>query len=125
MIRALVSGDRRASLGALFGLFGLAAVLVSSLSLTLDYRSQLISVKSTIYTRCLQRQAYDQSAHEAAAADIQLYQTLLQLLDEQPAPTTVQGERVSEQYRAAIQLDLQRKQAAVSAGVIGACKVYR
>lgn len=71
-MRALIRGERVASVGVMLGLFALFCVLASSLVLTLGYRAQVEHFKQDFYQQCVSRLAYDKSS-QAARAQSRIY----------------------------------------------------
>jgi hypothetical protein len=124
-MRALLRGERNASVGVVLGLLALLCLLGSSLGLTLAYRHQLQDLKQTLYERCLQRQAYDESNHASVVADVQFYSQILSLQDRVPPQTDPRRQVLSEQYRDAIVAAKTRKEKAAAQGVIGTCSTVR
>lgn len=126
-MRALVEGRRAGSLGVVLGLFALLCLLASSLGLTLAYRAQLKDLKSTIYTRCLQRQHYDLANHNGQVANAEVWKALADIAAEAKLPPTADGQTrrlYAEQVRA-INTAKVKAQAAAAQGVIGSCESYR
>jgi hypothetical protein len=104
-----------------------AAVVVASSAVLLayNYSGQLHHFKTTIYERCLQRQAYDQSNHDSVLADVRLDTEVLHLQEQAPVPKDPKLRTLSLRYRDAISTALASKQRAADAGVIGSCAAYR
>lgn len=126
-MRALVRGERRASLGVMLGLVGLLCLLLGTLVLTLDYRAQLTSVRQTIYTRCLQRLQYDQAAHDGQVANAKVWASLAQIAQQTPIPADADPrvKALFEREQVAINDAKTASQKAADEGVIGGCQVYR
>ncbi len=131
-LQSLVRGERMASFGVMLGLFGVFALLIGSLSLTLLYRaeqastkSELSGLKQTIYERCLQRNGYDEANHNSVAADVVLFEEILKLSRLVPPSPDARERLLQAQYREAIVRAVSEKRAAATQGVIGVCKVYR
>ena len=124
-MRALLAGERRATVWQTLGLLGLVCLLTSSLGLTLAYRSQIRDFKRTVYERCLQRAAYDESNHASVVADVDLYRQILRLQDQSPPQQDPRLRALAQQYRDAIVQAEARKEKAAEQGVIGSCSIYR
>jgi hypothetical protein len=124
-MRALLRGERVGSVGVVLGLFALLCLLASSLGLTLEYRAQIQDFKKTVYERCLQRAAYDESNHASVVADVELYQQILSLQDRVPEQTDPRRQALTREYRDAIVQAKTRKEKAAAQGVIGSCAIYK
>lgn len=127
-MRALTQGERRASIGVLAGLLGVLCLLVSTLALTLSYRTQLIDLKDTIQQRCEARTEYDRRFVRAAEGDATFYADLLALAARADAartePLTPAMQKLVDEQEQIIAEARDRKLAIVEQGVIGRCDQY-
>lgn len=108
------------------------AVSITGLGLAIGFHSeavgtkhQLTDLKRTIYTRCTQRQTYDESNHASVAADVDLYREILRLQQSVPLPADPKMRALTLEYRDAIVQAQTRKEKAAAQGVIGTCTAYR
>jgi hypothetical protein len=124
-MRALLEGQRQASMGIVAGLAGVICLLIASVGLNVKHSSDLRDLKHVIYKRCQQRQAYDQANHASIEADAELYRQLLDIADRAPRQTDPRLEVLVAEQRRVIAQAADRKAAAVRAGVIGSCNAYR
>lgn len=67
-MRRLIRGERVGSVGVVLGLFVVACVLGSCLSLTLGYRDQVADLKRVIYSACNDRTGRDATITDWARA---------------------------------------------------------
>lgn len=124
-MRALFRGDRNASLLGLLVLFGLLCLSATGLILAWHSQHVLKEFTNTVYQRCLQRQAQDQSTHDAVVANEELYERILALGRLSPDPPTPQAAELNRQYVQALETARDRNHAAAQRGVIGSCTVYK
>lgn len=127
-MRALTTGERRASVGVVAGLVGVLCLLISTLALTLSYRGQLIELKETIKARCEARVEYDKRFINAAEGDRRFYADLLDVAERaekyRVEPLTPEMRALVEEQKQIVEDAQSRKAAIVSQGVIGRCDQY-
>lgn len=106
----------------LVGVGALFAVCISSLILAVGYRNQLTGLRHTIYTRCVQRSAYDDASQQARAAQATYYRALLANLRAHPSP---QAAAFNVQLERNVHRVIVGLQAALDNGAPKGCAAYR
>ena len=128
-MRALTRGERNASVGVVAGLLGVLAMLVSTLLLTLSYRSQLIDLRETLEQRCAARQVVDQKINSAAEGDAKFYGDLLDVAERAEGlrvePLTPEMRALVDEQKQIVADAQRRKLALVNQGVLGGCSQYK
>lgn len=123
--RTLAGFDRLVNRAAV--IVGLAGVLlaINSNAEATKNREAIESFTETVYARCLQRQAQDESTLDGFRADVQLFLRSLEIQDQVPLPEDPHLRKLTIEYREAITIALTQKRAAVTKGVIGKCEIYK
>lgn len=140
-MRSLRRNERLASVGVVLGLLGMVCLLAVSLAMSLSYKRQaeadhalaaqteqtLQHLRTVIYERCLQRQKYDLSNHNAVLANEELYRALLDIARQSPMPPDTDARTLAlyQRQTAALQRAHAKASSAARVGVIGTCTAYQ
>lgn len=125
MIRKALRGERPAVLTFL-GLGAVLCLLVASLALSLSYKQQAHDFQRTLYDRCLTRLQYDNANHASVAADVNLYESLLEQNARVPDSAIPPDLRdIAREQRRSIERALAEKRQAFKAGIPGDCEALK
>lgn len=126
-LRSLHNGERLAGTGVILGLSAVLLLLLATVGLTLDYRSQVVNFKRVSYERCLQRQAYDTANRAAVLANANLYDSLLKIASKTPRDPkiSVDLQLLQDQQLLAITQARDDERKAFETGTPEGCELFR
>lgn len=126
-MRALLAGERRASVGVVLGLIGILCLLGVSTGLAVYGMTNLHALRETLQERCAARQAIDQANHNGQVANAEAWKSLAEIAESVKLPPGTDPEmvRLYNRQKAVLNTAKVQAQAAADAGVIGTCTVYK
>lgn len=117
-MRALLRGERAASIGVMLGLLGVACLLIASLGLNVAHHNDLDRLQRLIYTRCVQLTTPQNQAREVEIRE-------WTALAEQERHNRFIDSTLREQRAGSYQRLADAMQAAVDASARNSCAQYR
>lgn len=126
MVRKMLRGERVAGVLTFTAIGAVVLLAATGVILAVSYVRQASDFQNTLYERCLTRLQYDNANHASVAADVDLYESLLEQNDRVPASAIPPDLRdIAREQRESIERALAEKRKAFKAGIPGDCEALR
>lgn len=119
MVRALINGERKGTPLQVLILVAMLLLSIGGLMLTLQYKSAAHHAQTGEYLLCLQRETYDQRAHELEQADVDLQDANIATLQH------VTSSQLRDQLISAAAKKLAADQAYLRTPVVDGCELLK